>query len=43
MKWPVPVVYFLLNLDEIGKIPMVIRHFRKYKMVKNLTGKEQST
>lgn len=43
MKWPVPVVYFLLNLDEIGKIPVVIRHFRKYKWVKNLTGKEQST
>lgn len=43
LKWPVPVVYFLLNLDEIGKIPVVIRHFRKYKWVKNLTGKEQST
>lgn len=40
---PVPVVYFLLNPDEIGKIPVVIRHFRKYKWVKNLTRKEQST
>lgn len=33
---PVMVVYFLLNLDEIIKIPAVIIHYRKYKWVKNI-------
>ena len=35
-EWPVMVVYFLLNLDEIVKIPAVIIHYRKYKWVKNI-------
>ena len=40
---PVLVVYFLLNLDEICKIPFEIRHYRKYQWVRNLTQKEQSS
>ena len=41
-KWPVPVVYFLLNLDEICKIPFEIHHYRKYKWVKNLTTEKEN-
>ena len=37
LKWPVMAVYFILNLDEICKIPFEIRHYRKYKWLKNLT------
>ena len=37
LKWPVMAVYFLLNLDEIGKIPFEIAHYRKYKWLNNLT------
>ena len=36
-KCSVPVVYFLLNLDEFTKIPAEWNHYRKYKWVKNLT------
>lgn len=36
-KAPVPAVYFLLNLDEIIKLPAVYRHYKKYKWVRNLT------
>jgi len=36
-KAPVPVVYFLLNLDEIVKLPAVYRHYKKYRWVRNLT------
>lgn len=39
-EWPVLVVYFLLNLDEIIKIPAVIIHYRKYKWVKNIIEEE---
>ncbi len=35
--WPVPVVYACTCLDEVGKIPWVMLHFRKYKWVKDLT------
>ena len=38
-KWPVPVVYFLLNLDEFTKMPAEWVHYHKYKWVRNLTGK----
>nr|WP_297936327.1 MATE family efflux transporter [uncultured Lachnoclostridium sp.] len=38
-KWPVLVVYFLLNQDEIVKLPVVYRHYKKYEWVKNLTQK----
>lgn len=37
---PVPAVYFIVNLDEIVKLPAVYRHFKKYKWVKNLTREE---
>lgn len=36
-KLPVLAVYFVLNLDEIAKLPAVYRHYRKYGWVKNLT------
>ena len=35
--WPVWVVYACTCLDEVGKIPWVIYHFKKYKWVKDLT------
>ena len=31
------VVYFVLNLDEIIKLPVVYKHYKKYKWIKNLT------
>ncbi len=40
-KWPVPVVYFIVNLDEIVKLPAVYRHYKKYKWVKDLTVKTE--
>lgn len=40
LKLPVPAVYFILNLDEIIKLPAVFRHYRKYQWLKNLTVKE---
>lgn len=36
-KLPILVVYFLLNLDEIIKLPAVYIHYKKYHWVKNLT------
>ena len=36
-KWPVPLVYACTCVDEVGKIPWVMFHYRKYKWVKNLT------
>lgn len=35
--WPPLVVYACTCLDEVGKIPWVIYHFKKYKWVKDLT------
>lgn len=35
--WPVYVVYTFTCIDEIAKLPWVIRHFLKYKWVKDLT------
>ena len=40
LDWPPMVVYFILNLDEIIKIPAVIIHYRKYKWVKNIIDEE---
>lgn len=37
LKLPVIVVYFVLNLDEIIKLPVVYKHYKKYKWIKNLT------
>lgn len=36
-KWPVLLVYACTCLDEVGKIPWVIIHYKKYKWVKDLT------
>ncbi len=40
LKLPVMAVYFILNLDELIKLPAVYRNYKKYKWVRNLTGKE---
>ena len=36
-NWPVVAVYACTCLDEVGKIPWVMAHYRKYKWVKDLT------
>lgn len=36
-QFPVAAVYFIVNLDEIVKLPAVYRHYKKYKWVKDLT------
>ena len=35
--WPVVVIYACTCIDEVGKLPWVLHHFRKYKWVKDLT------
>lgn len=40
LKRPLIAVYFILNLDEIVKLPAVYLHYKKYKWVKNLIEKE---
>lgn len=37
LRWPVPAVYFVLNLDEIVKLPVVYLHYKSLKWVRNLT------
>lgn len=37
LHWPVWLVYACTCLDEVGKIPWVMHHFRKYKWVRDLT------
>ena len=39
LKLPVMVVYFVLNLDEIIKLPVVYKHYKKYKWIKNQIGR----
>ena len=39
-NWPVMVVYFILNLDEIIKITVVLIHYKKYKWVRNIINEE---
>ena len=36
LNLPVLVVYFILNLDEIIKLPAVYLHYKKYKWVKKI-------
>ncbi len=36
-KWPAVIVYACTCLDEVGKIPWVVVHYKKYKWVKDLT------
>lgn len=35
--WPVEVVYACTCLDEVGKIPWVMIHYKKYRWVRDLT------
>lgn len=35
--WPAVLVYACTCIDEVGKVPWVIHHFKKYKWVKDLT------
>ena len=46
LKWPVLAVYFIVNSDEIVKLPAVYLHYGKYKWLKDLTvgeeGREKS-
>ena len=35
--WPVVVIYAGTCIDEVGKLPWVLHHFREYKWVKDLT------
>ena len=37
LNWPVVAVYACTCLDEVGKIPWVMYHFKKYIWVKDLT------
>ncbi len=37
LHWPVWLVYACTCLDEVGKIPWVMMHFRKYRWVRDLT------
>lgn len=37
LKVPILAVYFVLNLDEIIKLPVVFRYYRRYNWVKNIT------
>ena len=41
LRLPILAVYFLLNLDELIKLPAVYRHYKQYKWVKNLTTNQQ--
>lgn len=40
IKVPILAVYFIVNLDEIIKIPAVYKHYKKYHWIKDLTVKE---
>lgn len=37
IRLPVLAVYFIINLDEMIKLPAVYLHYRKYRWVRNLT------
>ncbi|MCH4154656.1 MAG: MATE family efflux transporter [Mageeibacillus sp.] len=41
LKLPVLVVYFILNLDEIIKLPAVYIHYKKYKWVRNIVSDKE--
>ncbi len=40
LKLPVLAVYFILNLDEIIKLPVVYKRYKRYKWLQNLTETE---
>lgn len=37
LKLPIMVVYFIISMDKIIKLPAVYRHYKKYNWVRNLT------
>lgn len=37
LKLSVPLVYIMINIDEIVKLPAVYHHYKKYHWLKNLT------
>lgn len=37
LKLPAPLVFCIVNMDEIIKIPAVFRHYRKYIWLRNIT------
>ncbi|MCR5468955.1 MAG: MATE family efflux transporter, partial [Lachnospiraceae bacterium] len=37
LKLPVLVVFFILNLDEMVKLPAVYKHYKNYKWLNNIT------
>jgi putative MATE family efflux protein len=37
LSWPVLLIYLIISLDEIIKVPWVLHHYRKYKWLKNIT------
>ena len=39
-KLPLQIVYIIICMDEIVKLPAVFHHYKKYKWVRNLTVKE---
>lgn len=41
LKLPVLAVYFVVNMDEIVKLPAVYHHYKKYKWVKDLTAHDE--
>ena len=43
LKLPVLAVAFILTLDEFVKLPVVYRHYMKYKWVKNITKEQGGT
>lgn len=40
-KLPLQIVYIIICMDEIVKLPAVFHHYKKYKWVRNLTVKEE--
>ena len=40
-NWSVGAVFFCTCLDEVGKIPWTVHHYRKYKWLKDLTTVEK--
>ena len=35
--WPVLLIYACTCLDEVGKVPWILYHYKKYKWVRNIT------
>jgi len=36
-SWPVLVIYTIVSLDEIIKIPWILKRYKKYKWMNNIT------